>query len=321
MVVQAEDEIAGVCTAIGASFAGDLACTSTSGPGLSLKSEAIGLAVMAELPLVVIDVQRGGPSTGLPTKTEQTDLLQALYGRNGECPAVVLAASTPANCFEYAYEACKIALENMTPVILLTDTYLANGTSLWRIPKLAELPEIHPQGVPEELRGHYNPALRDERGIRYWAIPGMEGFEHRNIGLERDAEKGTISTNPENHEKMVRARQAKIDQIVNVIPDVQVQGNAESDTLLVGWGSTEGHLHAAADELNCALAHFNYINPLPANTAQVLRRYKRVIVCELNSGQFATYLRSKIEGVHFEQYNEIQGQPFAVERIVDYASK
>ena len=318
MVVQAEDEIAGVCTAIGASFAGDLACTSTSGPGLSLKSEAIGLAVMAELPLVVIDVQRGGPSTGLPTKTEQTDLLQALYGRNGECPAVVLAASTSANCFQFAYEACKIALENMTPVILLTDTYLANGTGLWRIPKLAELPEIKPQSVPEELKGQYNPALRDARGVRYWAVPGQEGFEHRNIGLERDAQRGTISTNPENHEKMVRARQAKIDQIVNAIPELEIQGNADSDTLLVGWGSTEGHLRAAAQELNCALAHFNYINPLPANTAEVLRRYKRVIVCELNSGQFAAFLRSKIEGLHLEQYNEIQGQPFAVERIVEH---
>ena len=318
MVVQAEDEIAGVCTAIGASFAGDLACTSTSGPGLSLKSEAIGLAVMAELPLVVIDVQRGGPSTGLPTKTEQTDLLQAIYGRNGECPAVVLAASTSANCFQFAYEACKIALENMTPVILLTDTYLANGTGLWRIPKLAELPEIKPQSVPDELKGQYNPALRDARGVRYWAVPGQEGFEHRNIGLERDAQRGTISTNPENHEKMVRARQAKIDQIVNAIPALEIQGNADSDTLLVGWGSTEGHLRAAAQELNCALAHFNYINPLPANTAEVLRRYKRVIVCELNSGQFAAFLRSKIEGLHLEQYNEIQGQPFAVERIVEH---
>lgn len=316
MVVQAEDEIAAVCMAIGASFAGDLACTSTSGPGLSLKSEAIGLAVMAELPLVVIDVQRGGPSTGLPTKTEQTDLLQAIYGRNGECPAVVLAASTSANCFEFAYEACRIALENMTPVILLTDTYLANGTGLWRIPKLAELPEIKPQSVPDELKGHYNPALRDEKGIRYWAVPGMEGFEHRNIGLERDAKKGTISTNPDNHEKMVLARQAKINQVVNSIPDLQIKGNADSDTLLVGWGSTEGHLHAAADELGCALAHFNYINPLPKNTEEVLRRYKRIIVCELNSGQFALYLRSQFEGLHLEQYNEIKGQPFAVERIV-----
>ena len=318
MVVQAEDEIAGVCTAVGAAFAGDLACTSTSGPGLSLKSEAVGLAVMAELPLVVIDVQRGGPSTGLPTKTEQTDLLQAVYGRNGECPAVVIAASSSANCFNFAYEACRIALENMTPVILLTDTYLANGTALWRIPKLAELPEIHPQGVPEELKGHYNPALRDERSVRYWATPGMEGYEHRNIGLERDAKRGTISTNPENHEIMVHARQAKVNQVANSIPLLEVQGNTQSDTLLVGWGSTEGHLRVAARELNCALAHFNYINPLPLNTAEVLRAYKKVVVCELNSGQFATLLRSHVQDVNFLQYNEIMGQPFAVERIVEH---
>ncbi len=318
MVVQAEDEIAGVCTAIGAAFAGDLAATSTSGPGLSLKSEAIGLAVMAELPLVVIDVQRGGPSTGLPTKTEQTDLMQALYGRNGECPAVVMAASSSANCFEYAYQASKIALENMTPVILLTDTYLANGTGLWRIPQLRELPDIHPQSVPEELKGHYNPALRDERGVRYWAYPGMEGYEHRNIGLERDAQKGTISTNPENHQQMVRTRQAKINQIADQIPLLQIQGNADSDTLLIGWGSTEGHLHAAANELGCALAHFNYINPLPKNTEEVLRQYKHLIVCELNNGQFAAYLRSKIEGINLLQYNELTAQPFAVDRIVNF---
>ena len=321
MAIQAEDEISGVCTAIGAAFAGDLACTTTSGPGLSLKSEAIGLAVMAELPLVVVDVQRGGPSTGLPTKTEQTDLLQALYGRNGECPAVVLAASSSANCFDFAYEACKIALENMTPVILLTDTYLANGTALWRIPKLAELPDIKPQSVPEELKGHYNPALRDERGVRYWAFPGMEGFEHRNIGLERDAVRGTISTSPENHEQMVLVRKHKIEQIANSIPELQLQGNAHSDLLLVGWGSTEGHLHAAADELNCALAQFNYISPLPKNTREVLSQYKRIIVCELNTGQFAAYLRSQLPGIEIEQFNEIQGQPFAVERIVNYASK
>ena len=321
MAIQVEDEIAGVCTAIGAAFAGDLACTTTSGPGLSLKSEAIGLAVMAELPLVVVDVQRGGPSTGLPTKTEQTDLLQALYGRNGECPAVVLAASTSANCFDYAYEACRIALENMTPVILLTDTYLANGTALWRVPKLAELPEIHPQGVPEELKGHFNPALRDERGVRYWAFPGMEGYEHRNIGLERDAEKGTISTNPENHELMVRARQQKVAQIAGQIPELSIirhQPSAASELLLVGWGSTEGHLRAAAKELECDLAQFNYIHPLPKNTLDVLSQYKRIIVCELNTGQFANYLRAKCPGVNIEQYNEIQGQPFAVERIVQY---
>jgi 2-oxoglutarate ferredoxin oxidoreductase subunit alpha len=318
MVVQAEDEIAGVCTAIGAAFAGDLAATSTSGPGLSLKGEAIGLAVMAELPLVVIDVQRGGPSTGLPTKTEQTDLMQAIYGRNGECPAVVIAASSSANCFDLAYEAAKIALENMIPVVLLTDTYLANGTGLWRIPQLSELPDIQPQSVPEELKGKYNPALRDERGVRYWAYPGMEGYEHRNIGLERDAKLGTISTNPENHQKMVLARQAKIDQVAKQIPLLQVQGNKDSDTLLVGWGSTEGHLHAAANELGCALAHFNYINPLPKNTEEVLRQYKRIVVCELNNGQFAAYLRSQFEGLHMEQYNELTAQPFAVDRIVNF---
>ena len=323
MAIQAEDEIAGVCTAIGAAFAGDLACTSTSGPGLSLKSEAIGLAVMAELPLVVIDVQRGGPSTGLPTKTEQTDLLQALYGRNGECPAVVIAASSSANCFDFAYQACKIALENMTPVILMTDTYLANGTALWRIPKLAELPTITPQSVPEELKGHYNPAIRDARGVRYWAYPGMEGYEHRNIGLERDAEKGTISTNPENHEQMVLARKHKIEQIAERIPALQVieskvESRKSKDILLVGWGSTEGHLHAAANELGCDLAHFNYICPLPKNTREVLSQYKRIVVCELNTGQFAAYLRAHFPDLKIEQYNEILGQPFAVERIVNF---
>lgn len=328
MVVQAEDEISGACISIGAAFAGDLACTSTSGPGLSLKSEAIGLAVMAELPLVVIDVQRGGPSTGLPTKTEQTDLLQAIYGRNGECPAVVIAASTSANCFDYAYEASRLALENMTPVILLTDTYLANGTALWRVPTLAELPPIHPQSVPEELKGKYNPALRDERGVRYWAYPGMEGYEHRNIGLERDAEKGTISTNPENHEQMVIARKHKIAQVADRIPELKVikpaganGQSSKTDCLLIGWGSTEGHLHAAANELGCDLAQFNYIHPLPRNTHEVLSQYKRIVVCELNSGQFAAYLRSQMPDIVFEQYNEMQGQPFAVERIVKFVQQ
>jgi 2-oxoglutarate ferredoxin oxidoreductase subunit alpha len=281
---------------------------------------------MAELPLVVIDVQRGGPSTGLPTKTEQTDLLQAVYGRNGECPAVVIAASTSANCFQFAYEACKIALENMTPVILMTDTYLANGTGLWKLPKLAELPAIQPQSVPEELKGKYNPALRDANNVRYWAFPGMEGFEHRNIGLERDAEKGTISTNPANHERMVMARKHKIEQVAERIPELKVitspitndKSPMSNSTLLVGWGSTEGHLHAAANELGCDLAQFNYICPLPRNTREVLSRYKRIVVCELNTGQFAAYLRSQIPGIEIEQYNEIQGQPFAVERIVEF---
>ncbi len=324
VVVQAEDEISGVCTAIGASFAGCLAVTSTSGPGLSLKSEATGLAVMAELPLVVIDVQRGGPSTGLPTKTEQTDLLQAVYGRNGECPAVVIAASTPANCFQYAYEASRLALENMTPVILLSDTYLANGTSLWKLPKMAELPDIHPQGVPDSLKGQYNPALRDpETLIRYFAPAGKEGFEHRNIGLERDSKKGSISTDPANHALMIENRRKKVEQVAQHIPLLEIYGNKDADILLVGFGSTEGHLKAAVDTLNengtpAALAHFNYINPLPRNTEQVLRNYKRIVVCELNTGQFATYLRGKIEGLHFEQFNSLGAQPLQVHEIVEY---
>lgn len=324
MVVQAEDEIAGVCTAIGASFAGDLAVTTTSGPGLSLKSEAIGLAVMAELPLVVIDVQRGGPSTGLPTKTEQADLLQALYGRNGECPLVVIAASTPANCFRYAYEAAKIAVEHMTPVILLSDTYLANGTSLWKLPSLSDLPEIHPQTVPETLRGQYNTASRDSESlIRWWATPGMQGFEHRNIGLERDADNGSISTSPANHAKMIATRQQKIDNIARILPPLQVYGSEDSDILLVGFGSTEGHLKAAANALNhqgipVAATTFNYICPLPSNTQEVLSRYKRVIVCELNNGQFATWLRSRLTGITLEQFNKLEAQPFAVSEIVNH---
>lgn len=300
MVVQAEDEIAGVCTAIGASFAGDLAATSTSGPGLSLKSEAIGLAVMAELPLVVIDVQRGGPSTGLPTKTEQTDLNQALYGRNGECPAVVLAASTSANCFEFAYEAARLALENNTPAILLTDTYLANGTALWRIPTMAELPEIKPARVPLS----------------------QAAATYRKMGLEQDIEKGTISTDPVNHEKMIIRRQQKIDGIK--VPDLKVWTPAhvaeKPTTLLVGFGSTEGHLKAAAEKLGCAVAQLNYIRPLPANTREVLSAYDRVVVCELNSGQLAAYLRAQFPEITMEQCNEMKGQPFNVSTICEYVN-
>ncbi len=334
MVVQAEDEISGACLAIGASFAGDLAVTSTSGPGLSLKSEAIGLAVMAELPLVIIDVQRGGPSTGLPTKTEQTDLTQALYGRSGECPLVVIAASTPANCFDYAYMAAKIALEHMTPVIMLSDTYLANGTSLWRIPQLADMPLIKPQNVPSELKDHYNPALRDPQSyVRYAAYAGMEGYQHRNIGLERDAEAGTISTDPRNHALMVQNRQRKIDLIAHSIPKLMVEGDSK-DVLLVGWGSTEGHIKAAARQLaeqgkSVAVAHFNYIQPLPENTYDLLRQYGKIIVCELNAGQFASYLSAYMYKEaeahnalhslpHIDRYNKVEGQPFTVGEIVEY---
>jgi 2-oxoglutarate ferredoxin oxidoreductase subunit alpha len=321
-VIQAEDEIAGITTSIGAAFAGSLAATSTSGPGLALKSEAIGLAVMAELPLVIVDVMRGGPSTGLPTKTEQTDLLQALYGRNGESPAVVIAASTPANCFHYAYASSKIALEHMTPVILLTDAFIGNGTSLWKLPKLAELDIIKPNYVKPGMEDVKVVTRDPETLVRYWSFPGMEGFEHRNGGLEKDYTTGSISSDPENHQKMVDARQAKIDYISNLIPDVVVEGNADADLLVIGWGSTHGHLITAVNNLNeegkkIALANFNYINPLPKNTAEVIRKYKKVVVCELNSGQFATYLRSKVPGEYL-QYNKVQGQPFTANELEEH---
>jgi 2-oxoglutarate/2-oxoacid ferredoxin oxidoreductase subunit alpha len=323
-VMQVEDEIAGITTALGASFAGALAATNTSGPGLALKTEAIGLAVMAELPVVIVDVMRGGPSTGLPTKTEQTDLLQALYGRNGESPVVVMAASTPANSFHYAFMASKIALEHMTPVILLTDAFIGNGTSLWKLPKLAELPAINPHYVKPGMEGAKVTARDPKTHIRYWSFPGMEGFEHRNGGLEKDYTTGAISTDPENHEKMVATRQAKIDYISNVIPEIKVEGNKEADLLVIGWGTTHGHLITAVNSINknggkVALAHFNYINPLPKNTAKVIKSYKKVVVCELNSGQFATYLRSKVPAEYL-QYNKVQGQPFTVAELEDHIS-
>jgi len=323
-VIQVEDEIAGIVTSIGAAFAGQLAATNTSGPGMALKSEAIGLAVMAELPIVIINVQRSGPSTGLPTKTEQTDLLQALYGRNGECPVVVMAATTPANCFHYAYMASKIALEHQTPVILLTDAFIGHGSSLWKLPKLAELPEIKPNIATPEMLGKINTTSRDpETKSRYWSFPGMEGFEHRNGGLEKCFEAGCISIDPVNHEKMVKVRAEKVDYIANVIPDVEVVGDENADLLVIGWGSTQGHLISAVEELNengkpAALAHFTYINPLPRNTEEVIRKYKKVVVCELNNGQFATYLRTKVPGVEFLQYNKIQGQPFMVSELVEF---
>ncbi|MBE6317717.1 MAG: 2-oxoacid:acceptor oxidoreductase subunit alpha [Bacteroidales bacterium] len=324
---QMEDEIAGVCSAIGASFAGNLAVTSTSGPGLALKSEGIGLAVMAELPLVVIDVQRGGPSTGLPTKTEQTDLMQALYGRNGECPLAVVAPATPTDCFTMAFEACRIAIEHMTPVVLLTDAFIGNGSSAWRIPDADEYPEIKPNYVPEELKGNWKPYIRDEKTkVRYWAIPGTEGLAHRLGGLEKDAVTSAISTDPINHEKMVYTRKEKIERIADNIPALEVSHNVDADTLLVGWGGTFGHLYTAAEELNkegkpVAFAHFRYINPLPANTAEVFAKYKRVIVAELNTGQFADYLQSKFPEVKFERINKVQGQPFLVKEVIDGVTK
>ncbi|MDE7427300.1 MAG: 2-oxoacid:acceptor oxidoreductase subunit alpha [Muribaculaceae bacterium] len=321
---QMEDEIAGVCSAIGASYAGNLAVTSTSGPGLALKSEGIGLAVIAELPLVVIDVQRGGPSTGLPTKTEQTDLMQALYGRNGESPVAVVAPASPTDCFTMAFEACRIAVEHMTPVILLSDAFIGNGSSAWRIPEADEFPQIKTPDVPEELRvpGAWRPYMRDpETLVRYWAVPGTENLAHRLGGLEKDFNTGAISTDPANHARMVETRRNKIARIATDIPGQEVLGNPEADTLLVGWGGTYGHLHTAADELNAqgtpvALAHFRYINPLPENTGEIFSRYKNIIVAELNTGMFADYLQARFPQHFFRRINKIEGQPFMVSEVI-----
>lgn len=321
--VQMEDEIAGVCSAIGASFAGDLAVTSTSGPGLALKSEGIGLAVIAELPLVIIDVMRGGPSTGMPTKTEQTDLMQALYGRNGESPLCVLAATTPTNCFDMAFEAARIAIEHMTPVILLTDAFIGNGSSAWRVPEADEYPEIHPRFVPESLREGWKPYKRDDKSLsRYWAFPGTEGLMHRVGGLEKDSNTGAISTDPANHEKMVTLRREKVARIADDIPLQEVLGDENADTLLLGWGGTYGHLRTAANELNAAgipmaFTQLAYINPLPRNMADIMSRYKRVIVAELNTGMCADYLQSKFPGTHIDRINKVQGQPFSVSEVVE----
>ena len=326
-VFQAEDEIAGICTAIGASFAGDLAVTSTSGPGLALKGEAIGLAVIAELPLVIVNVQRGGPSTGLPTKTEQSDLMQALYGRNGESPCVVMAASSPINCFEYAFYAAKIAVEHMTPVILLTDGFLANGTQTWKIPNLADYPEIKAKRVAPEDEATWMPYQRDpETYVRSWVKAGTPGLMHRIGGLEKDEKTGGVSYDAENHEKMVKYRAAKIKYIENNIPEQDILGEPDSDLLVVGWGGTFGHLFTAVEELaeegvKVALAHFNYINPLPKNAHEVLKKYKKILVCELNLGQFANYLRMNYPDIQYRQFNKIQGLPFTVVELKEQFKK
>ncbi|WP_270424131.1 2-oxoacid:acceptor oxidoreductase subunit alpha [Bacteroides stercoris] len=321
MTVQCEDEISGCASAVGASFAGALAVTSTSGPGICLKSEAMNLAVIMELPLVVLDVQRGGPATGLPTKSEQTDLLQVLFGRNGESPMPVLAATSPTDCFECAYMASKIALEHMTPVVLLTDAFVANGSAAWKLPKLADYPAIVPPYVRPEMQGSWTPYQRDEKtGSRYWAIPGTEGFTHILGGLEKDNNTGAISTDPENHDLMTRLRAEKIAKIE--VPDVEVEGDKDdAELLIVGFGGTYGHLHAAMDELRAtgkkvALAHFKFINPLPKNTAEVMKRYKKVVVAEQNMGQFAGYLRMKVDGFVPYQFNQVKGQPFLVNELV-----
>ena len=321
--LQAEDEIAGISSAIGASFAGDLAITTTSGPGLALKGEALGLAMMIELPLVVVDVQRGGPSTGLPTKTEQSDLLQAMYGRNGESPIIVIAASTPANCFDYAYEAAKLTLEHMTPVLLLTDGYIANGSAPWKIQSVNEMPEIHNTRL-KEAKDNWQPYDRNKDTLaRSWAVPGTPGLEHRVGGLEKDSKSGNVSYGPVNHESMIKIRAEKVKRVQNYIPDQETEFTDSGDLLVVGWGGTYGSLYSAVKKLhnegitNIGFAHFHHINPLPKNTEALLRRFKKVVVCELNSGQFVQILKSAFNGIHFEQFNKVQGLPFANRELAE----
>ena len=320
---QAEDEIAGITSAIGAAFAGDLAITTTSGPGLSLKAEALGLAMMIELPLVVVNVQRGGPSTGLPTKTEQSDLMQAMYGRNGDSPVIVLAAGTPADCFFYAYQASKMALEHMTPVILLTDGYIANGSEPWKIKRVSEMPEIKNNKVTEVVE-NWHPYNRDEKTLaRNWAIPGTAGLEHRIGGLEKDKITGNVSYVPENHEYMTKIRAEKIRRVQNYIPDLKTEFADSGDLLVIGWGGTYGSLHSAVQQMNdqgfesIGYAHFNYLNPLPKNTEEVLSKFKKVVVCELNNGQFANILRMNFNHLDFLQYNKIQGLPFGNTELIN----
>ena len=316
---QAEDEIAGICTAIGAAFAGSLAVTTTSGPGLSLKSEALGLAVMTELPLVVVDVQRAGPSTGIPTKTEQTDLNQALYGRNGECPMVVMAAHSPADCFDAAFNAAKIAVEHMTPVLLLTEGFLGNGSEPWKIPSMKDYPKIIPPFARPNVE--YKPFERDpETFVRTWAVPGMAGCEHRVGGLEKN-HAGVLSSDPQNHEMMVAERNAKVQKVADFIPELKVDGPSRGKLLVVGWGGTYGHVLSAVQEvraegLDVSFAHFDYIMPLPKNTSEVFAGYDKVLVCELNTGHFANYLRGVMPQYTYGQLNKVQGQPFLVQEIV-----
>ncbi len=323
--LQAEDEIAGICTAIGASYAGNLAVTTTSGPGLSLKSEAMGLAVMAELPLVVVDVQRGGPSTGLPTKTEQSDLDQALYGRNGECPMPVIAAHSPSNCFDAAFTAAKIALEHMTPVMLLSEGFLGNGSEPWRIPRMADYPEIKPPFATGALADgeRFKPFERDaETLVRRWAIPGQKGYEHRVGGLEK-THAGVLSTDPANHELMVRERAEKVARVANDLPEIQlVCGPAEGKLLVVGWGGTFGHILNAVEEAGgVSFAHFDLINPLPRGTEELFSRFEKILVCELNSGQFLGWLRAQLPQFQYKGFNKVQGQPFLVSELVDAIKK
>lgn len=309
---QAEDEIAGITSAIGASFAGSLALTTTSGPGVALKTEAIGLAVMTELPLVIVNVQRGGPSTGLPTKTEQADLLQAVYGRNGEAPIPVLAASTPSDCFYMAIEASRIAVKFMTPVMLLTDGYIGNGTEPWRIPHANEIQEM-PVKFRTEAEG-FAPYLRDENLARPWARPGTPGLEHRIGGLEKANISGNVNYDPSNHDFMVKLREQKINNVQKDIPDLEVSGDKEGELLVLGWGGTYGAITEAVDKvikqgLKVSQAHLKYIHPMPKNTKEVLSKFKKILIPEINLGQLAKIIRSEFL-IEVLQFNLVRGLPF-----------
>ena len=315
---QAEDEIAGVTSAIGAAFAGNLAITATSGPGVALKSEALGLAVITELPLVLVNVQRGGPSTGLPTKTEQSDLNQAIYGRNGEAPMVVLAAATPADCFNMAYEACRIALKYMIPVILLSDGYIANGSEPWKIPDIDSLPEIETR-LTQKKEG-FAPFLHDNPNLsRPWALPGTPGMEHRVGGLEKWEETGHVSYDPENHQKMVELRQQKVDVIANDIALAKAFGKGNGDLLVIGWGGTHGALRSAVETaqengMSVSHLHLRHLNPLPRNLGEILVKFQKVMIAELNMGQLAAIIRSKFL-VDAVSLNKIQGKPFTITEV------
>lgn len=317
---QAEDEIAGIVSAIGASYTGAMAITTTSGPGLSLKSEAIGLAVMTELPLVIVDVQRGGPSTGLPTKSEQSDLMQALFGRNGEAPVIILAAKSPSDCFYSAFEASKLSMEHMTPAILLTDGSLANGSEVFKIPAMADMPAINPP-LAAANDPDYKPYRRDPARLnRQWAIPGTIGLRHRVGGLEKENGSGNVSHDPLNHETMTMLREAKVQKVAEFIPKQEVYGPDEADLLVVSWGGTFGVMITVVEKMqeqgkSVALAHFRHIMPLPMNTEEVFSRYKKIVVCEINNGQFVKYLKMNYPQFRYFQHNKIQGLPFMVAEL------
>lgn len=320
---QAEDEIAGICTAIGASYAGCLALTTTSGPGLALKAEAIGLAVMTELPLVIVDVQRGGPSTGLPTKTEQADLMQAMYGRNGESPVAVIAAQSPADCFNTAIEASRIALKYMLPVIMLTDGYIANGAEPWLLPDVDSIPAIENKRVSKKGDGDFMPYERDADNARPWAIPGIEGLEHRIGGLEKQHRTGNVNYEPANHDFMVRLRQQKVDGIVKDIPPTEVNGPKKGKVLLLGWGGTYGAITTAAEQLHSkgvASAHLRWLNPLPPDLGDILKNYEKIVIPELNLGQLRRVIRDRFL-VDAIGINKVQGLPFTPPEIISQVEK